>query len=73
MWRRAVKVSIIVGTILNLINNGAVLFGEAAPGAWWKVPLTYLVPFAVSVYSSHAERATPLVPGASPRESEDHG
>lgn len=53
---RALKVSLIVGTLLNLINSGdALLAGHLPPNAW-KIPLTYLVPFLVSYYSSAAER-----------------
>jgi len=56
MFARAVKVSLLVGTLLNLINSGdALLSGHLPPNAW-KVPLTYLVPFLVSYYSSAAER-----------------
>ncbi len=56
MYRRAFTVSLIVGTALNLINSGdALLAGHLPPNAW-KIPLTYLVPFAVSLYSSAAER-----------------
>ncbi len=56
MLARAFKVSLIVGTLLNLINSGdALLAGHLPPNAW-KIPLTYLVPFLVSYYSSAAER-----------------
>lgn len=56
MLARALKVSLIVGTLLNLINSGdALLAGHLPPNAW-KIPLTYLVPFLVSYYSSAAER-----------------
>ncbi len=56
MLARALKVSLIVGTLLNLINSGdALLAGHLPPNAW-KLPLTYLVPFLVSYYSSAAER-----------------
>jgi len=49
-WR-AIKVSLFVGTLLNVINqSGAVLHG-AAP-SWRHVLLNYLVPFAVSTYSA---------------------
>ncbi len=56
MLARALKVSLIVGTLLNFINSGdALLAGHLPPNAW-KIPLTYLVPFLVSYYSSAAER-----------------
>lgn len=53
---RALKVALIVGTLLNLINSGDALFAGHLPEHPWKIPLTYLVPFAVSLYSSAAER-----------------
>jgi hypothetical protein len=50
---RALKVSIVVGTGLVFINQGDVLFaGASIEGLWWKIPLTYSVPFFVSLYSS---------------------
>ena len=56
MYLRAITVSLVVGTALNLINSGdAMLAGHLPPHAW-KIPLTSLVPFAVSLYSSTAER-----------------
>lgn len=56
MIARALKVSLIVGTLLNLINSGDALLDRRLPDQPWKIPLTYLVPFLVSYYSSAAER-----------------
>ncbi len=56
MWLRALKVSLLVGTALNLINSGDSLLAGRLPPNPWKIPLTYLVPIAVSLYSSAAER-----------------
>ncbi len=56
MWLRALKVSLLVGTALNLINSGDALFAGRLPAHPWKIPVTYLVPIAVSLYSSAAER-----------------
>ncbi|GAB5486983.1 MAG: hypothetical protein Pars2KO_05530 [Parasphingorhabdus sp.] len=51
--KRAVKVGAIVGTILIAINQGDVLLaGEWPP--FWKIVLTYLVPYGVSSYSTAA-------------------
>ena len=51
--RRSAKVSMIVGTILIGINQGNLLFaGSLSPDLFWKVPLTYCVPFAVSTYAA---------------------
>lgn len=48
---RAVLVMIVVGTILNLINQGEALVG-GAPVNVWKLALTYLVPFCVSTFGT---------------------
>ena len=51
--KRAVIIAIIVGTILNCINQAPeVMDGE--PLQWTKALLTYLVPYSVSLYSSVA-------------------
>jgi hypothetical protein len=53
--RRSFYVAVVVGTVLNLINQGDALFGPAAIN-WLKITLTYLVPYAVCTYgavSSH--------------------
>jgi len=59
MITRALKVAVIVGTILNLINSGDCLLAGHLPEHPWKIPLTFAVPFAVSLYSSAAERRKP--------------
>ena len=46
----AIKVSAVVGTILNLINQGSVLTG-GANFDWVHCLLNYLVPFLVSAFS----------------------
>lgn len=53
---RALKVSLVVGTLLNLINSGDSLLRGKLPPQPWKLPLTYLVPFGVSWYAGAAER-----------------
>ena len=47
----ALIAAVIVGTILNLINQGDALFG-AAPVSWLKLILTYVVPYAVCTYGA---------------------
>lgn len=49
--RRSLYVALIVGTILNLINQGDVLWAAAAIN-WTKIALTYAVPYAVSTYGA---------------------
>lgn len=51
VFRRSTIVSIIVGTILTCINQGEMLLKGEVP-LWWKVLLTYLVPFLVSAYGA---------------------
>lgn len=51
LLKRGMVMSIIVGTLLTLINQGPEIFGGTAgedPSLFWKIPLTYLVPFLVS-------------------------
>jgi hypothetical protein len=50
---RGFKVGVIVGTLLMAINYGDVLIaGEFVPFMYWKILLTYCVPFCVSTYAS---------------------
>lgn len=42
---------VIVGTILNLINQGDAILGAASVN-WFKVVLTYCVPYAVCTYGA---------------------
>lgn len=51
--RRSLVVALIVGSALNLINQGEALLGGTQPVVW-KLILTYLVPFAVASYGSYA-------------------
>ena len=60
--RRSLWVALVVGTILNLINQGDTLVsGQRLDFA--KLALTYIVPYVVSTYGAvsfrlHAERTT---------------
>ena len=49
--RRSLLVALVVGTLLNLINQGDALLG-AGHINWIKLILTYLVPYAVCTYGS---------------------
>jgi len=55
LWR-SVRVALVVGTFLVVLNQGDKLIGAAAPTAdlWWKIPLTYCVPFCVATYGALA-------------------
>lgn len=52
---RSAYVALVVGTILNLINQGDAIFGTA-PVHWTKIVLTYFVPYAVSTYGAVSYR-----------------
>ena len=45
----AIKVALVVGTMLNLINQGAAIW-HGTPADWPRLGLNYLVPFLVSSY-----------------------
>lgn len=47
---RALGVAVVVGTVLNLINQGEAIWHGALN--WPKAILTYLVPFAVSMHGA---------------------
>jgi len=51
--KSALKVSLVVGTILALINHGgAILRMSLTTENMFQIVLTYLVPYCVSTYSS---------------------
>ena len=54
--RNAIKVSLVVGTCLNLINHGGTIYHGGAP-EWGKLALNYAVPFMVSSYSAARARS----------------
>lgn len=51
--RRSAIVALLVGTMLNLINQPDALLGEM-PLDLVKLVLTYLVPFCVATYGAYA-------------------
>lgn len=52
----ALKVSLVVGTVLNLINNGEQWWTHHTVNPWQAL-LNYLVPFCVSGYSAARNEA----------------
>jgi hypothetical protein len=53
MLRRSAVVAIVVGTILTLLNQGDSMFsGDWSYALYWKIPLTYCVPFLVATYGA---------------------
>ncbi|MHB0954360.1 MAG: nitrate/nitrite transporter NrtS [Allorhizobium sp.] len=47
----AVRVSLFVGTVLNLVNQGGAVLSGDAP-SWLHVVLNYAVPYCVATYSA---------------------
>lgn len=46
---RCVPIALLVGTLLSLVNQGAVIAsGDATAATWLRVLFNYLVPFCVS-------------------------
>jgi hypothetical protein len=53
--RRSLAAAVVVGTLLNLINQGDALFSGRRLD-WLKVVLTYIVPYCVATYGAVAFR-----------------
>ena len=52
----ALKVSLVVGTVLNVINNGEQLWTHHAVNLW-QVAMNFVVPYCVSSYSAARNEA----------------
>ena len=53
--QRSLKLALVVGTILFVLNQGdIVLSGEFPLALMWKIPLTYITPFLVSLWGALA-------------------
>ncbi len=50
--KRSLLVMVIIGSVLNLINQGDLLL-SSGPINWWKVILTYCVPFCVATFGAY--------------------
>ncbi|MFA5885127.1 MAG: nitrate/nitrite transporter NrtS [Acidimicrobiia bacterium] len=49
--RTGVRVALVVGTVLSLVNQGQTIAnGSATVGTWVRVAVNYMVPFLVSSY-----------------------
>ena len=53
--RRSIAVAAVVGTVLNLINQGDALFTDM-PLDWPKIVLTFAVPYCVATYGAVSYR-----------------
>jgi hypothetical protein len=64
MVLRSLLTAAVVGTVLTAINQGTVLLDGSFPASlYWKIPLTYAVPFCVAswgglINSRHTEPYT---------------
>lgn len=55
--KRALKVALVVGTLLTLINHGpSLLEYQLTSRHYLQIALTYLVPYLVSTYSAVSAR-----------------
>ena len=53
MLRRSLIAALVVGTVLTLLNQSdALLFGQWHNDLYWRIPLTYCVPFCVASYGA---------------------
>ena len=53
MLKRSVAACFVVGTILTALNQGDILLaGHWNNALYWKIPLTYCVPFLVASYGA---------------------
>ncbi len=61
MLLRSLKLSLVVGTLLMVINHGDRLLQGEFPwtSGWYKLPLTYVVPFCVATYGALANAHRP--------------
>jgi hypothetical protein len=59
--RRSAAVMLVVASILNVIDQGDAIVGSGSV-SWWKLLLTYCVPFCVATfgaYSAHRNAPPP--------------
>ena len=55
LLRRCLIASLVVGTLLTILNQGDTLVsGQWQNALYWKIPLTYCVPFCVAAYGALA-------------------
>ena len=60
MLRRSVAIALVVGFVQVAVNQGdLIIAGDASSALMWKIPLTWLIPFAVATFGAltNARRA----------------
>ncbi|MEO0946791.1 MAG: nitrate/nitrite transporter NrtS [Cyanobacteria bacterium J06641_5] len=56
----AIRVALVVGTILFALNHGsAAIQGKMTRDRWFSALLTYLVPYSVSIHGQYISRSQP--------------
>jgi hypothetical protein len=66
---RALGVTVVVGTLLNLINQGNALLGHGAID-WVKLDVTYMIPYCVATSGATARLPAMRAPSADKRPAE---
>ncbi len=61
--KNSVRIALVVGSILNLINQGSAILSGAGI-SWVHIALNYLVPYCVASYSAAKNELTPRGPPA---------
>ena len=53
MLKRSLAVALVIGTALTLLNQGDKIFAaDWTTGLYWKIPVTFCVPFCVATYGA---------------------
>ncbi|PKB80129.1 MAG: hypothetical protein BZY88_09725 [SAR202 cluster bacterium Io17-Chloro-G9] len=53
MLKKSLMACVVVGTLLTALNQGDLLLsGSWNSTLYWKIPLTYIVPFLVATYGA---------------------
>jgi hypothetical protein len=68
--RRSLYVALVVGTVLNIINQGDAFLGSARVN-WLKVILTFCVPYVVCTYGAVSTRLAQRSSDSSLNETQD--
>lgn len=73
LLRRSFFTALVVGTILTAINQGNLLLSGEFPAAlYWKIPLTYTVPFCVATWGALINSRILPEPATAPSEGVKH-
>lgn len=59
--KNSLRIALVVGSILNLVNQGSAILSGAGI-SWIHIALNYLVPYCVASYSAAKNELTPRGP-----------